>query len=89
MSNEGDQEGAVHGGRHRQGQPRTDMTELAVSSGRGEPLVTKLPLLRRAMVRQMVQGAAVPCFYLRLTGVRDRPQSPADLLAPPANDDQE
>jgi pyruvate dehydrogenase E2 component (dihydrolipoyllysine-residue acetyltransferase) len=43
------------------------MTELAVTSGRGEPLLTKLPLLRRAMVRQMVQGAAVPCFYLRLT----------------------
>jgi pyruvate dehydrogenase E2 component (dihydrolipoamide acetyltransferase) len=43
------------------------MTELAVSGGRGEPKSTKLPLIRRAMVRQMVQGAAIPCFYLRLT----------------------
>ena len=44
------------------------MTEVAaVTSGRGEPEMVKLPLLRRAMVRQMVQGAAVPCFYLRLS----------------------
>lgn len=43
------------------------MTDVAVPSGRGEPEVAKLPLLRRAMVRQMVQGAAVPCFYLRLS----------------------
>lgn len=43
------------------------MTEVAVASGRGEPAVAKLPLLRRAMVRQMVAGAAVPCFYLRLS----------------------
>lgn len=43
------------------------MTELAVSGGRGEPRLSKLPLLRRAMVRQMVMGAAVPCFYLRVS----------------------
>jgi pyruvate dehydrogenase E2 component (dihydrolipoamide acetyltransferase) len=43
------------------------MTDVAVTSGRGEPQVLRLPLLRRAMVRQMVQGAAVPCFYLRLS----------------------
>jgi pyruvate dehydrogenase E2 component (dihydrolipoamide acetyltransferase) len=43
------------------------MTEMAVVAGRGEPTVAKLPLLRRAMVRQMVAGAAVPCFYLRMS----------------------
>jgi pyruvate dehydrogenase E2 component (dihydrolipoamide acetyltransferase) len=44
------------------------MTEVAaVTSGRGEPEVAKLPLMRRAMVRQMLLGAAVPCFYLRLS----------------------
>jgi pyruvate dehydrogenase E2 component (dihydrolipoamide acetyltransferase) len=41
--------------------------DAAVVGGRGEPTVAKLPLLRRAMVRQMVAGAAVPCFYLRLS----------------------
>jgi pyruvate dehydrogenase E2 component (dihydrolipoamide acetyltransferase) len=43
------------------------MTDVAVPGGRGEPQVHKLPLLRRAMVRQMMLGAAVPCFYLRLS----------------------
>jgi pyruvate dehydrogenase E2 component (dihydrolipoamide acetyltransferase) len=43
------------------------MTELAVVAGRGEAAVARLPLLRRAMVRQMVLGAAVPCFYLRVS----------------------
>lgn len=43
------------------------MTTTAVTAGRGEGTVTRLPLMRRAMVRQMVLGAAVPCFYLRVT----------------------
>jgi pyruvate dehydrogenase E2 component (dihydrolipoamide acetyltransferase) len=38
-----------------------------LTSGKGEPQLTKLPLMRRAMVRQMLQGAAVPCFYLRVS----------------------
>ena len=42
------------------------MTEVAVSGGRGEPRIAGLPLMRRAMVRRMVEGAQVPCFYLRL-----------------------
>lgn len=41
------------------------MTAVAARSGRGEPELVKLSLMRRAMVRHMVQGAAVPCFYLR------------------------
>jgi pyruvate dehydrogenase E2 component (dihydrolipoamide acetyltransferase) len=40
---------------------------LAQRTGRGEPELTKLSLMRRAMVRHMVAGAAVPCFYLRAT----------------------
>jgi pyruvate dehydrogenase E2 component (dihydrolipoamide acetyltransferase) len=36
-------------------------------TGKGEPDRVKLPLLRRAMVRQMLAGAAVPCFYLHAT----------------------
>jgi pyruvate dehydrogenase E2 component (dihydrolipoamide acetyltransferase) len=43
------------------------MTEAAVVDGRGEPAVAKLPLMRRALVRQMVAGAAVPSFYLRMS----------------------
>lgn len=44
------------------------MTETVTAvPGRGEPQRVKLPLLRRAMVRQMLLGAAVPCFYLRAT----------------------
>lgn len=43
------------------------MTDMAVPGGRGEPQLLKLPLVRRAMVRQMVRGAAIPCFYLRLS----------------------
>jgi len=43
------------------------MTGTAVSAGRGEGTATRLPLMRRAMVRQMVLGAGVPCFYLRVT----------------------
>ncbi len=42
------------------------MTTTAVLSGRGDPQITKLALLRRAMVRQSVAGAAVPVFYLRV-----------------------
>jgi pyruvate dehydrogenase E2 component (dihydrolipoamide acetyltransferase) len=33
--------------------------------GRGDPDLVRLPMLRRAMVRSMVQAAVVPCFYLR------------------------
>jgi pyruvate dehydrogenase E2 component (dihydrolipoamide acetyltransferase) len=36
-------------------------------TGRGEPELVKLPLMRRAMARRMVEAAAVPCFYLRVT----------------------
>lgn len=42
------------------------MSEVLVESGRGEPVVEKLSLMRRAMVRKMVEGAAVPCFFLRV-----------------------
>jgi len=42
------------------------MSATAEVTGRGEPEVTKLPLMRRAMVRQSVAGAAVPVFYLRV-----------------------
>lgn len=43
------------------------MTEVAVQPGRGEPEVRKMPIMRRAMARRMVEAAAVPCFYLRVT----------------------
>ena len=43
------------------------MTETAGVTGRGDPEVSRLPLMRRAMVRQSVAGAAVPVFYLRVT----------------------
>jgi pyruvate dehydrogenase E2 component (dihydrolipoamide acetyltransferase) len=36
-------------------------------TGRGAPELVKLPLMRRAMARRMVEAAAVPCFYLRVT----------------------
>lgn len=36
-------------------------------TGRGEPRIEKLSLMRRAMVRQMDQAAVIPCFYLRRT----------------------
>ena len=42
------------------------MTEVATETGRGEPAVEKLSLMRRSMVRRMVEGAAVPCFFLRV-----------------------
>lgn len=42
------------------------MTGSMVVAGRGESTATRLSLMRRAMVRQMVLGAAVPCFYLRV-----------------------
>lgn len=38
---------------------------LTPSTGRGEPEVIRLPMLRRAMVRSMVAAVEVPCFYLR------------------------
>jgi pyruvate dehydrogenase E2 component (dihydrolipoamide acetyltransferase) len=44
---------------------QTDTPEI--TTGRGEPQTVKLSLMRRAMVRQSVAGAAVPVFYLRLT----------------------
>ena len=40
---------------------------MAEATGRGEAEVVKLGIMRRAMVRRTVEGAAVPCFYLRLT----------------------
>jgi pyruvate dehydrogenase E2 component (dihydrolipoamide acetyltransferase) len=41
--------------------------ELAVDVGRGEPQLMRLGVARRAMVRRMLEGAAVPCFYLRMS----------------------
>jgi pyruvate dehydrogenase E2 component (dihydrolipoamide acetyltransferase) len=41
------------------------MTGIAVEPGRGEPAIAKLSLMRRSMVRRTLEGAAVPCFYLR------------------------
>jgi pyruvate dehydrogenase E2 component (dihydrolipoamide acetyltransferase) len=35
--------------------------------GQGEPEVTKLPLIRRAMARRLTEAALVPVFYLRLS----------------------
>lgn len=43
------------------------MTEVAAAPGRGEPEVTKLPLMRRAMVRHSIAAGEVPVFYLRTT----------------------
>ncbi|QEC48105.1 2-oxo acid dehydrogenase subunit E2 [Baekduia soli] len=43
------------------------MTQVAAPTGRGEPEVRKLSLMRRAMARRMVEASAVPCFYLRVT----------------------
>jgi pyruvate dehydrogenase E2 component (dihydrolipoamide acetyltransferase) len=40
-------------------------TTEALTPGRGDPDVIRLPMLRRAMVRAMVGAVAVPCFYLR------------------------
>lgn len=42
------------------------MTEVLVETGRGEPAVEKLSLMRRSMVRRTLEGAAVPVFYLRM-----------------------
>jgi pyruvate dehydrogenase E2 component (dihydrolipoamide acetyltransferase) len=42
-------------------------TTQATQDGRGEAEVRRLPLMRRAMARRMVEAAAVPCFYLRVT----------------------
>lgn len=65
------------------------MSELAVSTGRGEPESTRLPLMRRAMVRQMVQGAAVPCFYLRLTAdITELIETRAALKSSSAGDEE-
>jgi pyruvate dehydrogenase E2 component (dihydrolipoamide acetyltransferase) len=43
------------------------MAPASGTVGRGEPTIVKLPMLRRAMVRSMVQAAGVPCFYLHVT----------------------
>jgi pyruvate dehydrogenase E2 component (dihydrolipoamide acetyltransferase) len=42
------------------------MTGVALEPGRGEPAIAKLSLMRRSMVRRTLEGAAVPCFYLRV-----------------------
>jgi pyruvate dehydrogenase E2 component (dihydrolipoamide acetyltransferase) len=47
----------------------------ARTPGRGEPQVQRLPMLRRAMVRAMLEAVTVPCFYLRVTA------TVADLVA--------
>ena len=47
------------------GMSQTEAPEIV--TGRGEPETVKLSLMRRAMVRSSVAGAAVPVFYLRLT----------------------
>ena len=41
--------------------------EAPRATGRGEPETVKLSLMRRAIVRSSVAGAAVPVFYLRTT----------------------
>lgn len=41
--------------------------EAVLEAGRGEPQTTRLSLMRRAMVRQSIAGAAVPVFYLRMS----------------------
>jgi len=38
------------------------MTEVATETGRGEPAVEKLSLMRRSMVRRMVEGAAARVY---------------------------
>jgi pyruvate dehydrogenase E2 component (dihydrolipoamide acetyltransferase) len=44
------------------------MTDSATqTTGKGRADVAKLSLPRRAMVRAMVESAAVPCFHLRVT----------------------
>lgn len=43
------------------------MDTATLSTGKGEPEVGKLGIVRRAMVRATLEGAAVPAFYLRLT----------------------
>jgi pyruvate dehydrogenase E2 component (dihydrolipoamide acetyltransferase) len=67
--------------------------ELDDAPGRGEPLVERLSLMRRAMVRQMDKAALVPCFYLRatadVTGVIDgrrRLRESTDTRPPSVND---
>jgi pyruvate dehydrogenase E2 component (dihydrolipoamide acetyltransferase) len=40
-------------------------TAAAEPTGRGEPRVVKLSLMRRAMARRLTEAALVPCFYLR------------------------
>jgi pyruvate dehydrogenase E2 component (dihydrolipoyllysine-residue acetyltransferase) len=68
-------------------------TELALDAGRGEPQLTRLGVMRRAMVRRMVEGAAVPCFYLRagadvteLVALRARLRDSSTGPAPSVND---
>jgi pyruvate dehydrogenase E2 component (dihydrolipoyllysine-residue acetyltransferase) len=44
------------------------MTDSATqTTGKGHAEIAKLSLPRRAMVRAMVESAAVPCFHLRVT----------------------
>ncbi|MEZ5076808.1 MAG: 2-oxo acid dehydrogenase subunit E2 [Solirubrobacterales bacterium] len=45
----------------------SDGAAAVESPGRGEPEVSKLPLIRRAMARRLTEAALVPCFYLRVT----------------------
>jgi pyruvate dehydrogenase E2 component (dihydrolipoamide acetyltransferase) len=61
--------------------------------GRGEPEVVKQPLMRRAMARRMVEAAAVPCFYLRVTAdvgglvaARDALRAQGAAVVPSLND---
>ncbi|MCW2993755.1 MAG: 2-oxo acid dehydrogenase subunit [Conexibacter sp.] len=57
-------------------------TSQAGATGRGEAEVRKLPLMRRAMARRMVEAALVPCFYLRVTAdVRGLVAARAELKA--------
>jgi pyruvate dehydrogenase E2 component (dihydrolipoyllysine-residue acetyltransferase) len=69
------------------------MTQLATDVGRGEPQIARLGVMRRAMVRQMVEGAAVPCFYLRasagsgeLVALRTRLRERSAVPVPSVND---
>ena len=62
-------------------------------TGRGEGELVKQPMLRRAMARRMVEAAAVPCFYLRVTAdvrglvaARARMKAAGAAVVPSLND---
>jgi len=44
----------------------SEATTAAYTTGRGEPELVRLSMMRRAMARRLAEAATVPCFYLRL-----------------------